>query len=345
MNHQPPIVIAEISANHLQSLDRAKKLILAARDAGAQMVKFQHFRPDTITVRGNHPELKIAAGSTWGGRRLWDLYEEAMMPWEWTAELVSLCKTLGINWLSSPFDETAVDFLEPYEPTAYKIASFEIVDIPLISYAASTGRPMILSTGMASLREIDTAVSASREAGCGDLTLLRTNSAYPAPIGQMDLIAIRRIQQEWGLPVGLSDHTIGNTAALVSLGLGSVIFEKHLTLSRSDGGPDAGFSSEPDEFKSYTNALSEGALAFGVERFGPSESEQPNLRFRPSLRAVKDIEKGSTFTHENVKSVRPAGGLSPDEIGLVVGHVARATVRLGDPITRELICDELLDGS
>lgn len=341
MNHRAPIVIAEISANHLQSLERAKKLISAARDAGAHMVKFQHFRPETITVQGNHPELTISEGSTWGGRRLWDLYEEAMMPWEWTGELVVFCESLGIEWLSSPFDETAVDFLEPYAPTAYKIASFEIVDIPLIRYAASTRRPMILSTGMASLSEIDAAVSAAREAGCEDLTLLRTNSAYPAPIGQMDLIAIRSMQQEWGLPVGLSDHTIGNIAALVSLGLGAVLFEKHLTLSRSDGGPDAGFSSEPEEFRSYTNALSEGALAFGVARFGPSESEQPNIRFRPSLRAVKDIEKGSTFTHENVKSVRPAGGLSPDEISSVVGHVAQETLHLGDPITKELIGSEV----
>lgn len=326
-------VIAEISANHLGSLDRAKQLITAAKSGGASFVKFQHYRPDTITVRGDHPDLKITGGTLWDGKSLWDLYEEAMTPWEWTGELANYCEELKIEWFSSPFDETAIEFLEDFNPALYKIASFEIVDLPLISMAASTGKPLIISTGMASTKEIEKALLAAETAGASGITLLRTNSAYPAPLDEMDLAAISEMRRLWGYPVGLSDHTLSNTAAVVAVGLGATIFEKHLTLSRLDGGPDASFSVEPREFKEYVDAISDARRSLGSVRFGPSSAEEKSLHFRPSLRAVMEIPEGSQLTSENVKSVRPSGGLPPCHLEEIVGRVADKTIRCGEPIT------------
>ena len=332
MHFEAPFVIGEISANHLGSLQRAMELITVAKKTGVSCVKFQHLKPETITTRGSHPDLTVSSGSLWDGQSLWDLYSEAMMPWEWTEELVSHCNSLGLEWTSTPFDESAIDFLEQFSPRFYKIASFEIVDLPLIQYGASTGRPLIISTGMATISEIDAAVVAAENAGASSITLLRTNSGYPAPINEMDLLAIPDMRKRWGYPVGLSDHTLGNVAALVSVGLGATVFEKHFTLSRSDGGPDAEFSLEPKELEEYVQLLNNAQLSLGKARFGPSGAEKASIGFRPSLRAVKDIQRGEVFTSENVKSVRPGGGLPPDQITELYGKTSSRKIPQGDPI-------------
>lgn len=332
-NSLQPMLIAEISANHLGSLTRAIELIDASKNAGANFVKFQHLKPETITVAGPHPDLWIGDESPWSNRSLWELYSEAAMPWEWTARLVDHCHKVGIGWLSTPFDETAVDFLEQFSPALYKVASFEIVDIPLIRHIAATGKPVILSTGMSSEEEIDRAVSAATAAGSSEVILLRTNSGYPSPLREMDLATISVMREKWKLRVGLSDHTLGSTSAVVAAALGATVFEKHITLSRKDGGPDASFSSEPDELRSYFQEIHRSFEALGSVRFGPSPSEIPNLQFRPSLRAVEDIDAGGRISFHNVRSVRPGGGLAPEEFGRVLGRMATRRFSVGDPIT------------
>ena len=245
---QPPYVIAELSANHLGHKSVAIDLIHAAHAAGADAVKFQHYTPETITVRSDHPDFRVSGGTLWDGKQLADLYAEAMTPWEWTADLADEAAKVGIQWFSSPFDPTAVTFLAQFAPPAYKIASFEIVDLPLIRSAAAIGRPLIISTGMATLGEIDAAALAARQGGAPSVALLRCNSCYPARPDEMDLRAIPVMTETWQVPVGLSDHTIGHTAAVVAVALGACIIEKHLTLRSSDGGLDVPFSAEPDEF-------------------------------------------------------------------------------------------------
>jgi N-acetylneuraminate synthase len=250
-------------------------------------------------------------------------------------ELVKTAKEVGIRWFSTPFDETAVDYLEEFDPSVYKIASFEIVDLPLIRYVAHTGKPMIISTGMASLEEIDAAVGAAEQGGATDITLLRTNSGYPAKTSEMDLAAIPFMRERWGYPVGLSDHTLGNTAAIVAATLGARVFEKHLTMARSDGGPDALFSSEPDELATYVESINDAISSWGSVRFGPSEHEKSSLAFRPSLRAVRDIVAGEKITSENVQSVRPSGGLPPDAFSTIENWKTLRNISSGDPIALE----------
>ena len=325
-------VIAEISANHLGSLERAKELVRLAKKAGAAYVKLQHYRPDTITVRGQAPELTVSGGTLWDGRSLWELYAEAMTPWEWTPEIHAVAREEGIPWFSTPFDETAVDFLEGFDVPMYKIASFEIVDLPLIRHVAQTGKPVIISTGMARIEEIEAAVEAARGSGAQDITLLRTNSAYPASPREMDLMAIPFMQERWGLQVGLSDHTLGASSAVVASVLGASVFEKHFTIARSDGGPDAAFSAEPEELADYVRQVNEARDSLGSARFGPSPMEEASLRFRPSLRAVRRIEPGERITPKNVRSVRPAGGLPPDSFPLIHGRRARVEIPLGSPV-------------
>ncbi len=334
-----PVIIAEISANHLGSLARAKELIRVAADVGADLVKFQHYSPGTITVQSDHPDFFIDGDSLWKGRDLWSLYSEARMPWEWTKELVQTCEEVGISWFSSPFDETAVDFLEKFNPPMYKVGSFEIIDIPLIERIAQTGRPIILSTGMATEQEISEAVAAAKNGGNEDLALLRTNSAYPASVAEMDLAAIPYMAEKFRLAVGLSDHTLDNTSAIVASALGARIFEKHLTLKRSDGGPDAAFSLEPLEFADYVAKIRDAYFSFGTPRFGPSQKEEGSLRFRPSIRAVKEIGPGEIFTTDNIATVRPAGGLHPKFFGEVRGRRASQLLRIGDPISMESVQD------
>ena len=331
------MIIAEISANHLGSIDRARQLIVLAKQSGATHVKFQHYRPETITVKSALPEFTVVGGTAWDGQTLWDLYEKAMTPWEWTEELAGEAQNQGIPWFSSPFDETAVDFLEKYDPPLYKVASFEIVDLPLVRRIASTQRPMIISTGMATESEIDVAVEAARSAGANDITLLRTNSGYPASASEMDLAAIPFMEKRWGCTVGLSDHTLGSTAGVVAVTLGARVFEKHLTVSRGLGGPDSHFSSEPDEFADYVRHILDAEACLGTVRFGPSIGERASLAHRPSLRAVRPIKAGEIFTSDNVKSVRPSGGLEPDQISEVLGRVASVEVQAGEAISPTLL--------
>lgn len=328
-----PYVIAEVSANHNQSLSAALEIIEAAAAAGADAVKFQHYTPETITVRSDLPEFRVKGGTLWDGRQLADLYAEAMTPWEWTAELVAAADRCGIDWLSTPFDPTAVDFLEEHNIATYKIASFEIVDLPLIRYVASKGKPVIISTGMATLEEIDAAVNAAQEGGAPLVSLLRCNSGYPAEPSEMSLSAIPVMRERWGLPVGLSDHTMSSTAAIAAVALGASIIEKHVTLRRADGGPDAAFSLEPDELAQLVHDVREANDAVGEVRFGPSERESASIPFRRSLRAVKPIMAGESITEENVRSIRPAGGLPPEDLPLILGKVAAIDLPAGSAIT------------
>ena len=255
------------------------------------------------------------------------------MPWEWTEQLVRVCEEIGVDWFSSPFDETAVDFLEQFNPSMYKVASFEIIDIPLIEKIAQTGKPMIISTGMATEEEISEAVEAARKAGSTQVALLRTNSAYPAPVDEMDLRAIPYMTEKWGVPVGLSDHTLDHTSAIVATALGARIFEKHLTLKRSDGGPDAAFSLEPEEFAGYIAKINDAFSSLGTERLGPSPREEDSLRFRPSIRAIKDIDQGELLTSENIATIRPAGGLHPRALPELLGRRSVSSLRRGEPIS------------
>lgn len=334
---KPVYVIAELSANHGGSKARALEVIHAAREAGADAVKFQHYTAETITVRSDHPDFRVSGGTLWDGRQLADLYAEAMTPWEWTAELVAEANKLGIDWLSSPFDNTAVDFLEQFNIATYKIASFELVDLPLIRYVASKGKPMIMSTGMSTLEEIDAAVRAAQNAGAPQVSVLRCNSTYPANSSEMDLAAIPAMIAKWGIPVGLSDHTMTSVTAISAVALGATIIEKHITIRRSDGGPDGAFSLEPHEFAAMIRDIREASSALGTARFGPSASEVNSLKFRRSLRAVTAIKAGDQITEHNVRSVRPAGGLPPDDFSRVSGLKAKRDIAVGDPITNDLL--------
>ncbi len=334
---KPVYVIAELSANHGGSKARALEVIHAASEAGADAVKFQHYTAETITVRSDHPDFKVSGGTLWDGRQLADLYAEAMTPWEWTGDLVAEANKLGIDWLSSPFDNTAVDFLEQFNIATYKIASFELVDLPLIRYVASKGKPMIMSTGMSTVDEIDAAVKAAQGAGAPQVSVLRCNSTYPAKSSEMDLAAIPVMISQWGIPVGLSDHTMTSVTAISAVALGATIIEKHITMRRSDGGPDGAFSLEPAEFAAMIRDIREATSALGTARFGPSPSEVNSLKFRRSLRAISAIRAGEAITEHNVRSVRPAGGLPPDDFSRVSGMKATRDIAVGDPITNDLL--------
>ena len=331
----PPYVIAEISANHRGSKQAALELVEAAAEAGADAVKLQHYTPETITMRSSHPDFRVGGGTLWDGRQLFDLYAEAMTPWEWTDDLVAAARRAGITWFSSPFDPTAIEFLATFDMPAYKIASFEIVDLPLIRAAARQGKPLIISTGMATLSEIDAAVSCARGAGAPSIGILRCNSGYPASPAEMDLRAIPVMAELWGLPVGLSDHSLGATASIAAVALGACIIEKHLTFDRSDGGPDSAFSAEPLELAALVSAVREAHSALGAVRFGPSGREVASRKFRRSLRAQRTIVAGEAIGYENVRSMRPAGGLDPDELDRIIGTTASHTIEPGDPIQWE----------
>lgn len=331
--HHPPYVIAEISANHLGGLDRALELVDRAAEAGADAVKLQHFTPDSITVRSDLPDFRVSGGTVWDGETLYELYSRAATPWEWTEVLIERAADRGLALFSSPFDNRAVDFLASLDTPAYKIASFELIDLPLIRHAAGRGKPLIISTGMASVGEIDEAVCAARDGGAPSIALLRCNSGYPADPSEMDLRAIPAMAAMWDVPIGLSDHTLTPTSAIAAVALGAVIVEKHLTLRRSEGGPDASFSLEPDEFAALTEALRETHASLGRVRFGPSTREVASIRYRRSLRAVRAIAADEPITKNNVRSVRPAGGLRPDEISSIVGMRAARPLEAGAAIT------------
>ena len=336
---EPVYVIAEISANHLGKLDRAIDLIGLAAEAGADAVKLQTYTASTMTLDSDDDLFVIGSGTQWAGRRLHDLYEEAATPWEWHEPLFEAARSAGVDAFSTPFDVSAVEFLEELEPPAYKIASFELVDLGLIAHAASKGRPLIMSTGMATADEIEDAMHVARAAGAPGIVLLRCNSAYPADPAEMDLLTIPEMATRWNCPIGLSDHTLDNVAALVSVGLGACVLEKHLTLRRDEPGPDSAFSLEPNEFASLIAAIREAHAALGGVRFGPSPSEVPSLAFRRSLFIVRDVKAGEVLTTENVRSIRPAGGLPPKHLGAVLGRQARRDIALGTPLSWDLVDD------
>nr|HPM11837.1 pseudaminic acid synthase [Paludibacter sp.] len=307
----PVYIIAELSANHNQDFEQAVQLIKSAKEAGADAIKLQTYTPDTITIDCDNEYFRIGKGTLWEGRNLYDLYKEAYTPWEWQPKLKQVANDLGMDLFSTPFDNTAVEFLEKMDVPAYKIASFELVDIPLIQRVAKTGKPIIMSTGMATLAEIDEAVQAAREAGCKELALLKCTSGYPADPAEMNLRTIPHMTEAFGLPVGLSDHTLGIAVPVAAIALGACIVEKHFTLSRSVPGPDSAFSLEPHEFKAMVEAIRITEKAMGVVNYAVTEKEAASRVFRRSLFVVKDMKAGETFTSENLRSIRPGYGLAP----------------------------------
>ncbi len=327
----PPYVIAEMSANHNGNIETAFKIIEAAKKAGADAVKMQTYRPDTITLDCDSEDFRIHGG-LWDGRTLYDLYQEAHTPWDWHAPLFAHARKHGITIFSSPFDNTAVDLLEDLNAPAYKIASFEAVDIPLIKYVASTGKPMIISTGMADAEEIQEAIDAAREGGCKELAILHCVSGYPAPAEDYNLRTIPDMIQRFGLVTGLSDHTLDNTTAITSVAMGASIIEKHFTLDRSGGGPDDSFSLEPGELAALCKDSKTAWAALGRVDYGRKSSEQGNVKFRRSLYFVKDLHAGDVITADAVRSVRPGYGVSPKYLADVLGKKLTADIFINTPV-------------
>ena len=335
---EPPYVIAEMSANHGGSLERALQVIEAARTCGASAVKLQTYRPDTITLDSDAEEFRIQ-GTLWEGRTLYDLYEEAHTPWEWHEPLFRRARELGITIFSSPFDETAVELLESLGAPAYKIASFEVVDLPLIRVVASTGKPLILSTGMADNEEIGEAVEAARSAGCEELALLHCVSGYPAPAADYNLRTIPDMRERFGCLVGLSDHTLDNTTAIASVALGASLIEKHFTLDRSAGGPDDSFSLEPAGLEELCTGARTAWESLGRVDYGRKSSEQGNVQFRRSLYWVRDLEAGEVVTPDAVRSVRPGHGLPPKRLDELIGRTLARAVRAKTATREEDLAD------
>lgn len=335
-----PLVIAELSGNHKGSLERATAIVEAAARAGAHAVKLQTYTADTMTIDMAGGEFTIAdAQSLWAGRTLYDLYREAHTPWEWHEPLFRRARELGMLAFSTPFDASAVDFLETLDVPCYKIASFENTDLPLIEKAGRTGKPLIISTGMASEAEIREAVDAALRAGCGGVMLLKCTSSYPADPGESNLMTLPDLRQRFGCEVGLSDHTPGIGAAVASVALGAVVIEKHVTLSREEGGVDAAFSLEPSELAALVQEVERGWRALGGVSYGPCTSERPSLQFRRSLYVVEDVAEGELFTARNVRAIRPGLGLPPKFLPSVVGRRARRAVRRGTPLSKDLYED------
>ncbi len=332
----PPYIIAELSANHNGKLETALALIDRAKAAGADAVKIQTYRADTITLDSNAPEFVIQGG-LWHGRKLYDLYEEAHLPWDWHTPLFDHAKQLGITIFSSPFDATAVDLLEELQAPAYKIASFEAVDLPLIRYVASKGKPMIISTGMANAEEIQEAIDAARAGGCLELAILHCVSGYPAPASDYNLRTIPDMIERFGLVTGLSDHTLDNTTAIASVAAGASLIEKHFTLDRSQGGPDDSFSLEPPELLALCRDARTAWQAMGRVDYGRKSSEQGNAQFRRSLYFVKDLAAGSVVTPDAVRSVRPGYGLPPKQLDRVLGSHTRSAVAAHTPVTWDVL--------
>ena len=332
----PPYIIAEMSANHNGHIETAFKIIEAAKQAGADAVKLQSYKPDTITLDCDTEEFQIHGG-LWDGKTLYQLYEEAHMPWEWHRPLFEHARKLGITIFSSPFDNTAVDLLEDLNAPAYKIASFEAVDLPLIRYVAGTGKPMIISTGMADEEEIQEAIDAARAGGCKELAILHCVSGYPAPAEDYNLLTLADMRDRFGLVTGLSDHTLDNTTAITSVALGASIIEKHFTLDRSGGGPDDSFSLEPADLAALCRDAKTAWQALGSVNYGRKSSEQGNVQFRRSLYFVKDLEAGDVITSDAVRSVRPGFGLAPKHLDSVIGQQVKKAVRKNTPVTGDSV--------
>ncbi len=327
----PPYVIAEMSANHNGSLDNARRIIEAAKAAGADAVKLQTYTPDTITLNAHSDDFRITGG-LWDGRTLYDLYQEAHMPWDWHQPLFEHARKIGITIFSSPFDPSAVDLLESLGAPAYKIASFEAIDLPLIRYVARTGKPMIISTGMADDTEIQEALDAAHSAGCKELALLHCVSGYPAPAADYNLRTLQDMQKRFGVVTGLSDHTLDNTTAMASVALGACIIEKHFTLNRQGGGPDDSFSLEPTELAQLCLGTQTAWQALGRVDYGRKPSEQANAQFRRSLYFVKALQAGDVITQDAVRSVRPGFGLAPKHMDEVVGQQVNKPIAVNSPV-------------
>lgn len=333
-----PFVIAEMSGNHNQSIDRAMAIIDAAAEAGAHAVKLQTYTPDTMTINTTGGLFEINdPDSLWKGRNLYDLYKEAHTPWEWHKPLFDHARKKGLLIFSTPFDESAVDFLEELGVGAYKVASFENTDWPLLKKIASTGKPVIMSTGLATLADIDEAVRTIREAGCKDLVLLKCTSTYPATPENTHLATIPHMREMFKCHVGLSDHTMGIGAAIAAVALGAPVVEKHFTLRRADGGVDSTFSIEPEELKNLVIESERAFLAMGQVFYGVQEAEKKSLRFKRSLYVVKDVQAGDTFTADNLRVIRPGDGMQPKYYETILGKKASQDIKAGTPLTWELL--------
>ncbi|MCG3084802.1 pseudaminic acid synthase [Anoxybacillus sp. LAT_35] len=336
-NHKP-FIIAEMSGNHNQSLERALAIVEAAAKAGAHALKIQTYTADTMTLNLENPEFKIEdSDSLWKGNTLYQLYQQAYTPWEWHKPIFDRARELGMIPFSTPFDETAVDFLEELDVPMYKIASFENTDIPLIKKVASTGKPMIISTGMATVAELDETVRAAREAGCKDLVLLKCTSTYPASPENTNIMTIPHMRELFNCQVGLSDHTMGVGVAVASVALGATVIEKHFTLSRADGGVDSAFSMEPDEMKALVVETERAWQALGEVKYGPTEKEKASLKFRRSIYVAKDIKAGEKFTKENIRVIRPGYGLEPKYFERIIGLTAKQDLKAGTPLSFDLL--------
>ncbi|MGM0740386.1 MAG: pseudaminic acid synthase [Pseudomonadota bacterium] len=332
----PSFIIAELSANHNHDLERAKRIVDAAADAGANAIKLQTYTADTLTFDSDSPEFRVD-GTIWEGKTLYQLYQEASLPWAWHQPLMSHARDLGLVAFSTPFDASAVDLLESLDVPAYKIASSELVDIPLIRRVAGLGKPMIISTGMGTLSEIDEAVHTARVAGCDQIILLKCTAAYPAPIDEANLATLPHMAQLFGTVVGLSDHTPGSTAPVAATVLGGRVIEKHLTLSRADGGPDSAFSMEPQEFADMVADVRAAEQAIGQIRYEPTAKETRSRDFRRSLFAIRDIPAGEAFTPDNLRSIRPATGLHTRHYDALLQSRASTHIKAGTPLSWELV--------
>ncbi len=342
VGHSKPVyVIAELSANHNQDFDHAVKLINAAKEAGADAIKLQTYTADTITIDCDNEYFCIGKGTIWEGKTLYKLYQESYTPWEWQPKLKLIANELGMDLFSSPFDHTAVDFLEDMGVPAYKIASFELIDIPLIQRVAQTGKPIIMSTGMATLAEINDAVTAARESGCKEIALLKCTSAYPADPAEMNLQTIPHMALAFEVPVGLSDHTLGIAVPVAAIALGACIIEKHFTLSRRISGPDSAFSLEPHEFKAMVDAIRISEKAIGEVSYACTATEAASRIFRRSLYIVQDMKKGDVLTNKNLRSIRPGLGLQPKFYDMLIGKPINRNVKRGTAMSWDLVIDNI----
>jgi pseudaminic acid synthase len=330
-------IIAEVSANHNQNIEIARKTVIAAAEAGVDAVKFQTYTPDTLTFDSDSEIFQIDHGTAWDGRTLYSIYSEGYMPWEWHAELFDLAKSLGLAAFSSPFDSSAVDYLVNLDVPAFKIASFEIVDIPLIRYVARQGKPILISTGIAYEDDIIAAVAVCREEGNNQIVLLKCTSAYPAPASELNLLTIPTLANQFGVIPGYSDHTMTSTAAIAAVTLGARVIERHITLDRKAGGLDVGFSTTASEFKDLVQQIRETESALGISTFELSESGKNSRRFSRSLFVVQDVKAGEQLTAGNVRSIRPNNGLHPKFLPEVLGKNFTANVSAGTPLSLELI--------
>ncbi|MCC6415178.1 MAG: pseudaminic acid synthase [Opitutaceae bacterium] len=333
----PVYVIAELSSNHGHDLDHAIRTLHAMRESGADAVKLQTYTADTLTIACDNEYFRIGGGTLWDGRTLHDLYQEAFMPWEWQPKLQAVAAELGLDFFSTPFDATAVDFLEAMAVPAHKVASFELVDIPLLRKIAATRKPVIASTGMATQEEITEAVNTLREAGCPQLALLKCTSTYPARPEDMNLRTIPDLAARFGVPVGLSDHTMGHTVPVAAVALGACIVEKHFALDRRVPGPDANFSLEPAEFKALVDAIRIAEKALGQVSYEIGANERGSRQFRRSLFVVADMKAGEAFTTQNVRSIRPGNGLPPRDLDAVLGQTAATDIQAGTPLAWSLV--------